>query len=119
MKFNYVLISIFVYILIILYIVTTKPNIIYDHDRQQYRDFGSDNGQSLITFPIIAICSAVLIAIVFCNVGENNKESNKKIERKKIKSYGKCKIVKIAVPVDDSDGEIIIPKNYQICEETK
>ena len=60
-------------------LILTKPEFIYDNEQKKYRQFGRENGKTIFTLPIIAIFTAVIIAILFNNT--KNKEKPKKSKK--------------------------------------
>jgi hypothetical protein len=45
-------------------LVFVKPTFLYDNDKQQYKEFGSNENQTLFTLPVIAIFLAIVISVV-------------------------------------------------------
>jgi hypothetical protein len=63
--------AILFYILIVIIIVVTKPDIMYNHKTKRFRSFGTGGGpdQTLFAFPLVALVSAVLLYIFFLVFG--------------------------------------------------
>jgi heme/copper-type cytochrome/quinol oxidase subunit 2 len=55
---------IILYIIIIITLVFLKPAFLYDNEKQQYKEFGTGENQTLFTLPSIAIILAIIIAII-------------------------------------------------------
>lgn len=78
---NYTYYAIIIYIIIMMLFVSTKPQFIYDHIKNEYKGFGNDGNKTFFTLPVLAIAIAVLIAIFFCNLGNTtNNEKNEQIK---------------------------------------
>jgi len=45
-------------------VVFIKPSFLYDNERQQYKEFGTGNNQTIFTLPTIAIILAIIIAMI-------------------------------------------------------
>ena len=67
--------------------VVIKPQLIYDHNKNEYKGFGDGDGKTIFTLPVLAIAIAVFIAIIFCNLGNstNNETNNDKNKTEQIK----------------------------------
>jgi hypothetical protein len=68
--------AIITYIILILFLFVSKPNFIYDHERQKFKDFGFGESKSIISLPIVAIVLAIIIYIIFfqlCSTDQTNK----------------------------------------------
>ena len=57
--------QIIIYVVILLLIYVTKPKIIYDENKQKFKDFGSNNDQTLFSLPVISISLALFIYLIF------------------------------------------------------
>ncbi len=60
--------SIITYILIICYLLYSKPSIIYDNKTKQYKQFGASRGKSILPLPILAIIISILTYVVFYHI---------------------------------------------------
>ena len=54
---------IILYIIIIIMLFFSKPAFLYDSEKQQYKEFGTGENQTMFTLPFIAIILAVLTAL--------------------------------------------------------
>jgi len=91
MESNYTLYSIIIYVIIIVLLVMTKPNFMYDNNKKQYREFGRTKDKTIFTLPVVAILLAVLLVVLFNRYGYNNKST---------KSKKKSKIKYIPIPMN-------------------
>lgn len=62
---NNIIYGIILYAIIIVSLVFLKPNLIYDHSKEKYKEFGTDYNKTIFTLPIISIFSAIFIAVFF------------------------------------------------------
>lgn len=78
---NNIIYGIILYVIIITTLVFTKPSFIYDHNKNRYKEFGSDVDKTIFTLPTISIFLAILIAICFslCLSKKENVEKNKNV----------------------------------------
>lgn len=67
--------------------VVIKPQLIYDHNKNEYKGFGDGDGKTIFTLPVLAVTIAVFIAIIFCNLGNsiNNEMGSDKNKTEQIK----------------------------------
>jgi hypothetical protein len=60
--------------------VIIKPQFIYDHSKKKYKEFAlgssGDKEKSMLSLPVLAVIIAVIIGIIFCNVGQNSNKTN-------------------------------------------
>ena len=75
MKNNITKYAIIVYIIVIIFLYLFRPNIIYNQETKQFRDFGFERDQSILALPILAIILAILIYIIFSLFANNNQSS--------------------------------------------
>jgi hypothetical protein len=61
--------------------VITKPQIIYDYNRNEYKGFGNGEGKTFFTLPVLSIIIAVFISIIFCSLGNVNNDDKNKNDR--------------------------------------
>ena len=55
-----------------------KPQLIYDYTKNEYKGFGDGNNKTFFTLPVLSIIIAIVIAIIFCNLGNvQNNDKNK------------------------------------------
>jgi TRAP-type C4-dicarboxylate transport system permease small subunit len=57
--------SMICYILVIILILVTKPKIMYSEKNNKFKSFGLDENQTLCSFPMISICTGILLYIIF------------------------------------------------------
>lgn len=57
--------TILVYILFVIIILFIKPNIVYCHKTKKFKQFGLNDNQSLMCFPVLCIMSVIIIYFVF------------------------------------------------------
>lgn len=77
MKDNYTYYAIIVYIIIILSLVALKPNLIYDHNKNEYREFGFGGNRTLLSLPVISVLVAIFVFLIFLQFSESdNKKEN-------------------------------------------
>lgn len=55
---------IILYIIIIIMLVFLKPTFLYDGEKQQYKEFGTGENQTVFTLPTISIIFAVMFAFI-------------------------------------------------------
>ena len=61
--------SIVIYIIIILLIVLSKPDFIYDHEQNKYKEFGIDSeNKTLLTLPVVGILLSLIIFTLFAYI---------------------------------------------------
>ena len=57
--------TILVYILFVIFILFIKPNNIYCHKTNKFKQFGLSENQSLMCFPVVCIISVIIIYFIF------------------------------------------------------
>ena len=65
--------SILLYIIIVSILVFTKPSFTYDKEQEKYKEFGTTDGKTIFTLPIISILTALLIASLAAMLNSNEK----------------------------------------------
>ena len=60
-SFNIALIAIIIYIIVILTIIITKPEFIYDHKNNKFKDFGGGENQTYMPLMLFGIVASILI----------------------------------------------------------
>lgn len=80
---NTVYYAIITYIIIIIFLFTTKPLFMYDHKNKKFKEFGFDdaNKKTIFSLEIVLIISAILLYIFFSNICENKKQSIDQIQQ--------------------------------------
>jgi uncharacterized membrane protein len=74
--------AIIIYIIIIVFLVITKPEFMYDHENKQYKEFGMTKNKTLFSLPVLSITIAIVIVMLFRFLQSNEKS---KIHGGKIK----------------------------------
>jgi len=64
--------TIIVFTIIIILIYISKPDFLYDKDKNEFRQFGTTNGKTLLPIHILAILLAILLYIFFHHVSNTN-----------------------------------------------
>lgn len=55
--------------------VISKPNFLYDHKNNKYREFGNDDpNKTILTLPVIAILLSIIIVILFSLKSKENNQ---------------------------------------------
>jgi Na+/H+ antiporter NhaC len=70
--------TIIAYIIIMVYLFWAKPEFIYDHNEDQFKEFGIENNKTPLSIHVIAIILPIIIYVIFCNANNNQKKSVKK-----------------------------------------
>lgn len=73
-------IIVFSIIMILLYL--TKPDVLYDNDKKEFRQFGTMNGKTLLPIYVVGILLAIILYVFFHYLAIRYKESNKSIDNK-------------------------------------
>jgi hypothetical protein len=61
--------AIVIYIIIILLIVLSKPDFMYNHNQHKYKEFGfGSDDNTLLTLPVVGIISALIIFNLFAYI---------------------------------------------------
>jgi len=66
---NYVAIAVIIYIIMIIFVVISKPDFIYDNKKMKFREFGKDKDKTLFSIGFVTIALALIIAVLFSFVG--------------------------------------------------
>lgn len=61
---NYVCFTILIYITVIILLIISKPDFVYDKKKNKYKKFGSKSNETYLTLPILSIIIAVFIFII-------------------------------------------------------
>lgn len=56
------------YILLIVIIFMIKPNFLYSQKKHKFKEFGLNENQTLLSFPIVSVSCAVLLYMVFSTI---------------------------------------------------
>ncbi len=51
---------------------TTKPDVVYDHDKGEFRQFGTTDGKTLLPIYIIGVLLAILLYIFFYYISKKD-----------------------------------------------
>lgn len=65
----------FLIIIILLYII--KPDVVYDHNKKEFRQFGTTNGKTLLPIYVISILLAILLYAFFYYLYQRNNNNQK------------------------------------------
>lgn len=60
--------TIIFYILIVCIILITKPNFMYCYKSKKFKSFGLNDNQTMLSFPIVAIGSGIILYMIFLMV---------------------------------------------------
>jgi lipopolysaccharide export LptBFGC system permease protein LptF len=60
--------------MLLLYII--KPDVVYDHKYNQFRQFGTTNGKTLLPIYVIGILLSIILYVFFHNLATSNKSSD-------------------------------------------
>jgi hypothetical protein len=71
--------TIIVFTIIIVLLYVTKPNIIYDHRKKEFREFGTKNGKTLLPIYILSILIAIIVYVIFYYMASIKNKSTKPI----------------------------------------
>ena len=86
-KSNNLLNAIVLYICIIVLIIYTKPNFLYDNKTKKFKEFGfNNNNKTIITFQMLSILIAILsyVLIVYIKNVNQLKKNYEKILTEKV-----------------------------------
>lgn len=72
-------IIVFSVIMILLYV--TKPEVIYDHDNHEFRQFGTTDGKTLLPIYVIGILLAIILYVFFHHISDSSKKNQKTDKR--------------------------------------
>jgi hypothetical protein len=53
------------YIILIILLLVLKPNCMYCEKKGRFKQFGLEENQTLFSFPIVSICSCIILYILF------------------------------------------------------
>jgi hypothetical protein len=56
----------------------TRPDVIYDNEKQEFRQFGTTDGKTLLPIYIVGILLATILYVFFYYLAQHYKESKKK-----------------------------------------
>lgn len=62
---HHLLICLLVYFVVMTAIVYSKPDFVYDHDEDKYREFGTGEGKTLATLPVLGFGLAIVFYLLF------------------------------------------------------
>lgn len=84
-------IIVFTVIMALLYI--TKPNVIYDNNKKEFRQFGTTNGKTILPIYVIGILLSIILYVFFHYLALNNKKNNIEIKEKIINDKNQDKTI--------------------------
>ncbi len=62
-------------------LVMIKPQFLYDHNKKQYKELGSIEGRTMLSLPVLSVVVAIIIGLIFCNIGQNTECNNMNTEK--------------------------------------
>lgn len=68
--------TIVLFVLIMTVIYIAKPRFLYDYDNNNFKQFGVDEGKTLLPIYVIAIILAIVLYLMFMKANMNNKIDN-------------------------------------------
>lgn len=75
MSNNAVYYTIIAYIILIIILFMSKPEFMYDHKNNKFKEFGfEDDAKTIFSLHVVSIVSAILLYIIIINFCDNNKE---------------------------------------------
>lgn len=57
--------TIIFYIMIVCILLIIKPSFMYDHKKKCFKTFGTSEGKTVFSFPVITIGSGILLYLIF------------------------------------------------------
>lgn len=60
-------------------IYTVKPEVVYDNNKNEFRQFGTTNGKTLLPIYIVGILLAVILYVIFYYISKKNTEQTKSV----------------------------------------
>jgi len=57
--------TIIIYILLVVFLLITKPKFMYCKKTGKFKSFGSNKGQTIFCFPLVCFVSIIIIYLVF------------------------------------------------------
>ena len=60
--------AIIIYIIIIVLLVLVKPDVIYDHKLNKYKEFGFEDNKTVLSLYVISIILALIIFALFAYI---------------------------------------------------
>jgi hypothetical protein len=102
---NYIYYAVILYVIIIITLALVKPQIIYNHKQNKYREFGlnfkdiqNPDKPTPLSFSILAIIIAILMGIIFSLLYKPDNIKSLKNDNKKNKSNKHMKLAYIKKP---------------------
>lgn len=68
--------TIIVFSVIMLLLYLTKPDVLYNREKQEFRQFGTTNGRTLLPIYVVGILLAIILYVFFHYLSLRNKDSN-------------------------------------------
>lgn len=72
---NYVCFTILIYITVIILLIISKPDFIYDKKKNKFKKFGSKSNETYFTLPVVSMIIAVFIFIICRNHNKSISQS--------------------------------------------
>lgn len=60
-----------VYLIVITILVVVRPEFMYNKKKDQFREFGTTDGKTPFTLPVMAVMTAVIVHVVITIVQRN------------------------------------------------
>lgn len=84
--------TIIVFLIIMLILYTTKPEVVYDNEKNEFRQFGTTDGKTLLPIYVVGILMAIILYVFFYYVSKNNKGQYFDESHKSHKSHKSCEL---------------------------
>lgn len=71
--------TIIIFSIIMILIYTVKPEVVYDNNKNEFRQFGTTNGKTLLPIYVVGILLAVILYVIFYYISKKNTEQTKSV----------------------------------------
>jgi len=68
--------TIIIFSIIMLLLYTTKPDVIYDNEKNEFRQFGTTDGKTLLPIYIVGMLLAIILYVFFYYITQKSKVDN-------------------------------------------
>ncbi|VBB18307.1 hypothetical protein YASMINEVIRUS_770 [Yasminevirus sp. GU-2018] len=68
--------TIIVFSIIMLILYTTKPEVVYDNEKHEFRQFGTTDGKTLLPIYVVGILLAIILYVFFYYLSIKNKDDS-------------------------------------------